>query len=128
MANIDVRTTLDRQNRNELDSMLKELYSVLTSLVIDGGMTPEQYAEYTQILNGLIKKGDLSVSDINKNLGKLDQTYMTDEFLEQIAGNAEINATPADGSITLVKLDSVLRDHINNFNDTLTNQNESWEI
>lgn len=47
---------------------------------------------------------DISVNQINKNLGKLDQTYMTDEFLQQIAGNTPVNATPADGSITEIKL------------------------
>ena len=47
--------------------------------------------------------GNLSVNMINKNLGKLDQTFMTDEFLQQMAGDTPINAMPADGSITLTK-------------------------
>src|SRR5690625_2971524 len=47
---------------------------------------------------------DISFGQINKNLVKLDQTYMTDEFLQQMAGNAPINSTPAIKSVTTDKL------------------------
>ena len=46
---------------------------------------------------------NFNVNWINKNLGKLDQTFMTEEFLQQMAGNTPINAVPADGSVTLSK-------------------------
>ena len=46
---------------------------------------------------------NISVDWINKNLGKLDQTYMSDEFLQQIAGNSPVNAVPADRSLTTSK-------------------------
>ena len=49
-------------------------------------------------------KGNVSVRDINKNLGKFDQTYMTDEFIQQMAGNTPVNSIPADGSINIEKL------------------------
>lgn len=49
---------------------------------------------------------NISVAQINKNFGKFDQTFMSDEFLQQIAGNAPINATPADKSVTTEKLAS----------------------
>lgn len=48
-------------------------------------------------------KGNIAVTDVNKNLGKFDQTYMTDEFLQQMAGTTPINSVPADKSITLEK-------------------------
>ena len=41
----------------------------------------------------------ITVSQINKNLGKFDQTYMTDELLLQITGGASVSATPAPLSI-----------------------------
>ena len=44
--------------------------------------------------------GNLSVNMINKNLGKIDQTFMTNELLQQMAGNTPINAVPADNSLT----------------------------
>lgn len=47
---------------------------------------------------------DISIYQINKNLGKFDQTYMTDEFLQQIAGNASINAIVGDNTISKDKL------------------------
>ncbi|WP_025910650.1 SGNH/GDSL hydrolase family protein [Priestia flexa] len=60
----------------------------------------KDYNEVTAQLAQKLQKGDVSVSDINKNKGKFDQTYMTEEFLQQIAGNTPINAVPADNSIT----------------------------
>ena len=48
--------------------------------------------------------GNLSVNMVNKNLGKLDQTFMTDEFLQQIAGNTPIHSVPAYNSITNSRL------------------------
>ena len=47
---------------------------------------------------------DISVYQINKNLGKFDQTYMTDEFLQQIAGNTPINAVVGDNTVSNDKL------------------------
>lgn len=47
-----------------------------------------------------LKKGEVSVSDIDKNKGKFDQTYMSDEFLQQVTGDTSVNATPAANSIT----------------------------
>ena len=46
---------------------------------------------------------NISVSQINKNLGKIDQTYLDDELIAQIAGDAAVNAVPADGSLTTEK-------------------------
>ena len=47
---------------------------------------------------------NFNVNWINKNLGKLDQTFMSEEFLQQMAGNTPVNAVPADGSITSSKI------------------------
>lgn len=46
---------------------------------------------------------NLSPSMLNPNLGKLTQLHMSDELLAQIAGNAAVNAVPADGSLTTSK-------------------------
>ena len=42
---------------------------------------------------------DISITQINKNLGKIDQTYLSDELLQQIAGTASINTTLAGRSL-----------------------------
>ena len=44
---------------------------------------------------------DISVTQINKNLGKLDESYMTEGFLSQMAGTTPISPVPAPNSITL---------------------------
>lgn len=74
-------------------------------------MITEYYSQTTQDVNSIrlqlaekITKGKATVWDIDKNLGKFDQTYMTDAFLAQIAGTSAINAVPADYSVTTTKL------------------------
>jgi len=67
-----------------------------------------QLAENTQQTidlqtNKLDKTGSIGVSQINKNRGLLDETYMSDTFKAQIAGTTAIGSTPPDKSITLVK-------------------------
>lgn len=47
---------------------------------------------------------NINVNWINKNLGKLDQTFMSEEFLQQMAGNTPINAVPADRTVTTEKI------------------------
>ena len=47
--------------------------------------------------------GNLSVNMLNPNLGKLTQIHMSDELLTQIAGDAAVNAVPADRSLTTPK-------------------------
>ena len=71
---------------------------------------------------------NISVDWINKNLGKLDQTFMSEEFLQQMAGNTPINAVPADGSITKVKLDSALQALLNDWEALMASENEIWEV
>lgn len=51
-------------------------------------------------LDNKIRKGEVSVFDIDKNKGKFDQTFMTEEFLQQIVGNTPISTIPAKGIIT----------------------------
>lgn len=46
----------------------------------------------------------IKVSQVDKNKGKFDQTYFTDEFLQQMAGNTPVNSTPSDGGVTTEKL------------------------
>lgn len=56
-------------------------------------------------LNKKMNKGDsILISQINKNAGKFDETYMSDEFLKQITGNAPIHSVPENNSITFEKL------------------------
>lgn len=66
---------------------------------------------YNQIISDVlnlygtkISKGEVSVNDINKNLGKFDASYFTDSFLQSLAGGT-INVTNVnDGAITSSKI------------------------
>ena len=75
----------------------------IQDLVAEGQLTPSQYASLIQTVNGLIAKGEITTADIDKNNFKIDQTMVTNEFLQQIAGTANINAVPADESLTTRK-------------------------
>ena len=101
---------LDRQNLYNMNSNFDELFRIVETvkdvsldLVNDGKLTEEQFQQLQIELNGLLKKGEVSIFDINKSLGKIDQTFLTEELIQQIAGNADVNAIPADNSITTEK-------------------------
>lgn len=86
-----IEDAIDTINRNEksdmtaLDNRITDNFKVLQSRKADIGSS-------------------ISIHQIDKNQGKIDQTYLSDELLQQMAGDTPINATPADGSITLEKL------------------------
>ncbi|UXR29346.1 M14 family metallopeptidase [Staphylococcus simulans] len=121
-------------NFGELFKVVEAIKDVSLELVNEGKLTEEQFANLQIQLNGLLKKGDISIHDINKNLGKIDQTFLTDELLKQIAGTASVNATVADNSLTTSKFadKAVTADKTNfiktsnnllNKNDVITNKN-----
>ncbi|WP_197272221.1 M14 family zinc carboxypeptidase, partial [Salinicoccus sp. YB14-2] len=85
----------DRSNRNAINNNWDRLEGIMKSideLFVKGSLTPSQYTQMMESLNGLIKKGELSVNDINKNLGKMDSTFFTQEFLEEL-NQGSINVT-----------------------------------
>ena len=88
-----IEDAIDKVNRNEktdvaaLDKRLTSNFNILSGE-----------------LNYKLDRNDkISIDMIDKNKGKLDQTYLSDELLEQIAGDAAVNAVPADGSLTTKK-------------------------
>lgn len=56
--------------------------------------------EFKKMNNG----DSISVTQIDKNKGKFDETYFTDEFLSQMAGNTPISSTIADEGATSEKI------------------------
>jgi lysophospholipase L1-like esterase len=99
-----IEDALDKINQNEkndvaaLDKRVTNNFNTLNSTKADVGAS-------------------ISVSQINKNLGKIDQTYLSDDLIQQIAGNAAVNAVPADDSITKSKMtyDSIYYDNFIGF-------------
>lgn len=100
------RSNLNNVNYNfeSIEKRLSSLQNATLDLLNDGKLTDAQFQDLQIALNELVKKGDVSVNDINKSLGKIDQTYLTEELIQQIAGNANVNAIPADDSITTNKI------------------------
>ena len=105
--NINLLATAIRQKMYGID--VREAIALAIELTFDtlAKENNDAYGEVVQargVWDTLEKRLDnLNVADINKNLGKIDQTYLTDELLEQISGTAPINAVPADGSLTTDK-------------------------
>lgn len=64
----------------------------------------EALSKVNNINNKMDRGESISASQIDKNKGKFDQTYFTDEFLQQMAGNTPVNSTPSDGGVTTEKL------------------------
>lgn len=58
----------------------------------------------TQLSNKMNIGDEIVISQINKNKGLIDESYLTDELKQQITGTTPIHAVPADGSITSKKL------------------------
>jgi len=98
------------ESTNELQSInqaLSDVEAVVTDLRENGTGIDAQARGDIETLNAemaqKLNQGEVSVIDIDKNKGKFDQTYMTDEFLQQMAGSTPINAVPADGSLVTRK-------------------------
>lgn len=61
-------------------------------------------AEQNAAQIGILSKDKANKTDVRLNNIKLGQTDMTEEFLQQMAGNTPINAVPADDSLTVEKM------------------------
>ena len=97
-GNANMEVSMARKHFKDLASRLNDSDDKLSNTRSEIAVARRGYITLAESL------GNLSVNMINKNLGKLDQTYMSDELLAQIAGDAAINAVPADGSVTISKL------------------------
>lgn len=93
-------------NFEELYSQMKEVSKISATIAADNKLSPEQFKDLQITLNGLLKKGELSVNDINYNLGKIGLNELSDEVIKAMSGDAKVNAVVADNSITTPKLNS----------------------
>lgn len=102
-----IGTEVGSETRNIINTLIDVVNgqsSALQNLVAEGQLTEEQYQNLLMLLNGLVKKGEVTVSDIDINLGKIGLQHLSDEVIKAIAGTANVNAVPVDGSITTEKL------------------------
>ncbi len=99
----------NKNNINENFMTIEQYLKVISDSIlsnINSELTPEQFEQLQITLNNLVRKGDLSVNDINYNLGKIGLESLSDEVIQAIAGTADVNAVAADGSIYTPKLAS----------------------
>ena len=107
LANLveDIRTTTIEELNNWTQDGTFDVLINQSALKKVNERIDETNAQLADVENNKLDKGgEIVVSQINKNKGKFDQTYMTDEFLEQIRGEASLNAVVADGGVTTEKL------------------------
>lgn len=97
---IDVRESIALAIELMLDIFSKENNDAVAEIT----KARNEFGSLDERLDNIVANlNNISVSQINKNSGKIDQTYLTDELIAQIAGTAAINAVPADDSLTTIK-------------------------
>ncbi|QNR08231.1 M14 family metallopeptidase [Macrococcoides canis] len=89
---------------NSWKEQLDAISSKLSILVAQGHLTDKQFLDLMTAVNGFVKKGDISVLDINLNLGKIGLEYLSDEVIAAMTGNTSVGATITDGSVTTIKV------------------------
>ena len=111
MARKEITTPLDLKNLDNINYNFGSIEKILSSLqnanldlLNDGKLTDSQFQDLQIALNGLVKKGDVSVSDINTNLGKIGLPHLSEEVISAITGDANVNSIPEDGSVTTSKV------------------------
>ena len=72
----------------------------IQDLVAKGQLTPTQYATLIESINGLIKKGQLSVDDIDINKGRIGLRHLEAEVKAAMSGDTPILSEVAPASIT----------------------------
>ncbi|MGU8816432.1 SGNH/GDSL hydrolase family protein [Clostridium perfringens] len=63
----------------------------------------------TQLSEKMNIGDSISIEQLDKNKKKIDETYLSDELIEKIAGNAPISSIIANGSVTRDKLANFIK-------------------
>lgn len=98
---------LSEQTCNDLEynfSVIAGVLDLIFERTNEEKLTTEQYAELTTLISGMIKKGEVTVSDIDKNKGLLDATFFNSEFLNQLKSGSLNVTNVLDKSITTSKI------------------------
>lgn len=112
------RSNLNNVNYNfdSIEKILSSLQNATLNLLNDGKLTDAQFQDLQIALNELVKKGDVSVNDINTNLGKIGLSHLSEEVISAITGEANVNLIPEDGSVTTNKVaDKAIEPNKTNF-------------
>ena len=88
-------------NANMEVSMARKHFKDLASRL---GASDDKLNSATAQLAQKATKGEIGISDLDKNKTKFDETWMTDEFKQQMAGDTPIHSELADFGVTTRKL------------------------
>lgn len=99
LANVVRNSGLGGDVREALAKMFEEV-----SVMVGSGANDKIAQQILEFINSIGQDlQNISIGQINPNLGKIDQTYLSDDLLKAIAGTAGIYATPENQSITTIK-------------------------
>jgi len=100
----DIQTTVSNHS-GVLSNHATKLNNTESELTKVTSQLAEKSNEITTIQTEKMDKAttDISVLQINKNYGLLDETYFSDEVKQQWTGNTPVNSVPPDDSLTTVK-------------------------
>lgn len=107
-----IQSSHNAETRNIINraiDVINQQGKFIQDLVAEGQLTEEQYSNLITTVNGMLKSGEVSVHDINKNKGKFDQTFLTQDLIDAITG------APGANILSEVALKSVTSDHIANY-------------
>ena len=92
IPNIGTEVGSDTRNIiNTLIDVVNGQSNALQDLVIKGQLTEEQYQNLLITLNGLIKKGEVTVNDLNVEEGKITGEYIADELINRIKASETLS-------------------------------------
>lgn len=103
--NIERGAVVTTERLNNIENGVVANYSELNSAKADKTALANTNKQVNSLEATKMDKNttDIGISQINKNKGKIDQTYLTDSLLQQMAGTTPINTVPANGSLTTAK-------------------------
>lgn len=108
--------SVDHDNANMEVKMARGTHNTLNDRLLENEKNQEKLSSQLETKANEIKSlndnkmdkntKDISVTQINKNLGKLDETYMSESLLAKMTGEGTFGTVPEDKSITNIKLAS----------------------
>src|SRR5699024_3218526 len=104
----DYKKTTDKKisdNKKDTDKQISDNKKDTDKQISDNKKeTDNKLTAVNNEMDNKISKGNVRVSDIDINQGKITQNYISEKLLSQIAGDSAVNAVPADLSITMDKI------------------------
>lgn len=114
IPNIGTELGADMRNIiNKLIDVVNGQSAALQDLVAKGQLTEEEYQNLLIALNSLIKKGEVTVNDLNVKEGKITEKYIADELINRIKASEMLSKENQEKFINYIKKGEVTVSDIN---------------